>query len=381
MSVIDKTLIWWRAVPVDVEMGLVEYLSKNWKGEIFILSCLELENERKICQWDKKTYEKVHFIYRQDQQEIIDQLFLKDAIHIFSGIKGPQEKYLKLLKKLNSKRKDCVLVCESPSAYGNKIKRLIKNRLYPLLYGYYWKKYGSMFFTFFTLGKKADKLYNSYGWSSNIIYPFMYLPVVDAIVDNYHKTCTDRLKGIYLGRFRFSTKGVDDLMKAIDIVNNPKLQMDFVGGYGEDKDKVIEWCERSSSAKYKGTWHSDEIIKRLVDYDFIVVPSKCEGWNMAPYQSVCAGIGCIVSDKAGSEDLIENSASGIVYKSGDYVALSKILKKILDNNSIVNFWKENALAFQKKITIDTVGSYFVDVIKYQIGETETQPNCPWERKK
>ena len=49
MSVRDKTLIWWRAVPVDVEMGLVEYLSRNWKGDIFILSCLELENERKIC--------------------------------------------------------------------------------------------------------------------------------------------------------------------------------------------------------------------------------------------------------------------------------------------------------------------------------------------
>ena len=66
----------------------------------------------------------------------------------------------------------------------------------------------------------------------------------------------------------------------------------------------------------------------------------------------------------------------IVYKAEDYVGLSEILKNIMNNVSIIDFWKENALSFQNKISIDTVGSYFVDVIKYQIGEIGIQPNCP-----
>lgn len=381
MSVIDKALVWWREVPVDVEMGLVEYLSSNWKGKIYIVSCLGYENERKACKWGNGNFKNVKFIYGDlediENKGIIDSLLLADAIHIFSGIKGLQKKYLKILKRNNPRRKDCVLICESPSLYGSKIKRFIKKFLYPIIYGCYWMKYGKMFSVFFTMGQKAGKIYSSYGWDSKIIYPFMYLPIVDDTIKNTSELKGEKIKGVYIGRFMFSTKGTDDLMRALDILHDSRLEIDFAGGYGEDKDQVIEWCANCVSADYVGMWASNTIVKSMSKYDFVVVPSKYDGWNMAPYQSICAGIGCIVSDKAGSEEIIENSGSGVIFQAGNYQQLSDILSKIILDKSIVDDWKKRAVAFQDKISINQVGSYFIESIKYQYGEIKTKPYCPW----
>ena len=193
-----------------------------------------------------------------------------------------------------------------------------------------------MFSVFFTMGRKAAKIYSSYGCSSKIIYPFMYLPIVDDTIKTVKGTSCEKIKGLYVGRFRFSTKGTDDLMCALNIVHDSRLEMDFV-----------------------------------------VVPSKCDGWNMAPYQSICAGIGCIVPDRAGSEEIIESSGSGVVFQAGNYKQLSDILSKMILDKSIVDNWKKRAVDFQSHISIEQVGSYFIKTIKYQFGEIKTKPDCPW----
>ena len=105
MSVLDKILVWWREVPVDVEMGLVKYLSSNWKGYIYIIPCLGYEDERKVFKWESGDYKNVKFIYGnledKKNKDIIESLLSADAVHIFSGIKGLQKKYLSFLKKIS----------------------------------------------------------------------------------------------------------------------------------------------------------------------------------------------------------------------------------------------------------------------------------------
>ncbi len=386
MSITEKDLVWWREVPIDVESGFVHYLSEHWKGKIYIVSCLGFDESRKKCSWNSTEYENVQLIYGNldsvENEVIINDLLNLSAIHLFSGIKGKQKVYLDKLKSLNPNRKDCVLICESPSAYGRRIKKIIKGFLYHILYGYYHWKYGKMITAFFPMGYKAALKYISYGWERKKIFPFMYLPDIKPADSSATILNSDKIECLYLGRFKNSTKGVDVLIKAIDFLNDSKLHFNFVGGYGDDRDNVIKWCNESQYADYIGSWNQEDVVNMMAKTaSIVIVPSRYDGWNMAPYQSIFAGIGCIVSDKAGSEELIEFSQSGIIFKSDKYKELARILRKVSSNPSIIEKWRKNALLYRDKVSANTVGNYFVGSLKYSFGEITIKPECPWENKK
>ncbi len=385
MSVTDKKLVWWRDVPVDVESGLLHYIAKQWQNEVFIVSANKLEADRKKCAWKADLTDKITFVTGpeelQEQQKLITQLLQEDAIHIFSGIRGKHRIFLDQLKKEGRSKNSCILIMESPSLYGRKLKKAIKGFLYPILYRYYNLKYGTMFQAVLTMGVGAKKVYASYGWKENRIFPFMYLPLAECAVSRNEKSVSD-VRILYLGRFEYATKGVRILMDALeDIITSTKWTIDFVGGYGAQAEEVIEWCKKTENINYCGTWLSNEAIDKMSEYDFCVAPSLYDGWNMTPYQAIKAGIGCITTDQAGSQELIERSHAGVVVKAGNVDELRQILLEAIENNSVREEWKESAKKFQTQVSEEVVGKYFVDILNLAIGNETADRNikCPWLR--
>ena len=61
-SIEYKQLIWWRDVPIDVEWGLLDYLSKFWKGKIVIVCANDFSSERVSCSWKKQGDNNMEFI-------------------------------------------------------------------------------------------------------------------------------------------------------------------------------------------------------------------------------------------------------------------------------------------------------------------------------
>lgn len=382
-SVINKQIIWWRDVPIDVELGLLDYLSKNWKGKIIVICANTFERDRTSCLWDYRENNNVEFMVGDLDNKFnsheINNLINSDSIHLFSGIRGGHQKYLNKLRK--KKIHNCILFMESPSLYGKKIKKTIKQILYPLLYGYYNLKYGKMFKALFVMGHDAKNIYSRYGWNKNKIFEFIYLPKTNLpLKPNSNKNDLSMVKGLYIGRFDFETKGLNILMKSIDLIH-PKndWEIDFVGGYGKNKDEVIEWCLKNENVNFLGTWSYDCVVNNMAHYDFCIVPSLYDGWNMAPLQSINAAIGCIVSNNAGSNSLIKNSKSGEVFQAGNSIELKKILENAIDNIELRESWKSNAAKFQKFICNDAVGKYFIDVLLYVFEEERNMPTCPWEK--
>lgn len=382
-SVINKNLIWWRDVPVDVEWGLLTYLEKNWQGKITIVCANGYDDERSLCLWKEEDNKKIEFIVGNLDNDInkekIKRLIDKESIHLVSGIKGGHHPYLDIMKK--KKINSCILVMESPSLYGKNIIKLAKKILYPLQYGYYSLKYGKMFKALLVMGHDAKKIYTNYGWKKNKIFEFIYLPKEYKVSTvNLENNKSSVVKGLYIGRFDFEAKGVHILMKAINLIR-PKnnWQIDFVGGYGKNKDEVQKWCLNTKNVNYLGTWDYNSVVQNMTTYDFCIVPSVYDGWNMGAIQSIYASIGCIISDNAGSDSLIKNSKSGEIFKAGDSLNLKNILEKIIDDDDLRNKWKTNAEKFQKNISVNIVGKYFIDVILYVFEEERNKPICPWKK--
>ncbi len=380
----NKSIVWWRDVPIDVEWGLLDYLSAHWQSDIYIVCANDFREDRRICSWDTKPKKNVHFIIGDlkstTRKKEIKQLLEMDALHIFSGIKGGHRWCLDMLRKKFPEGHNSIIIMESPSLYGSKIKRRLKKLMYPIIYRYYNVKYGKMFNALLTMGNQAKNIYASYGWRKDKIYPFMYLPRIEHNSEDINLKHRNRIKALYIGRFEYATKGVKILMDAIEHINMPeKCHFDFVGGYGAQKDEIIAWCNNTSNVDFCGSWSSDSVIDKMMEYDLCVIPSLYDGWNMAPFQTINAGIGCLISNRAGSYELIESSGAGKVFGVDDYEMLKDILNEIISNPTIVDEWKENADLFQQRISQETVGDYFMQIIQYCFGEIEQMPRCPWQK--
>lgn len=373
----NKKLVWWRDVPIDVEIGLLTYLSKVWKNDIYIISANDYEAARKQCLWNTDSFDNVHMITgnldEKSNKALTEKLLAEDNVNIFSGVRGGHKKYLDYLN--NDKKHKCVIVMESPSLFGTNLKYTVKKIAYPILYGSYYRKYKSVVKGLFALGEKGVNIYTSYGWRN--VFDFMYLPCLH----KQEKSAANKpaeIRMLYIGRFDYSVKGVNVLMDAIDKLDaKNKWSIDLVGGYGAKKDEVIAWCERTPGANYIGSWESGLVVEKMTDYDFCIVPSISDGWNLTPLQTLNAGIGCIITDNAGSQELIRNSGAGIVVKSNNIVELKSALEYALENREQVMKWKEKALSYADKVSTENVGSYFVKALKYCFGESEERPECPW----
>lgn len=376
-EILDRPLVWWRDVPIDVEIGLLSYLSRVWNNTIYIVSANDYEMARKQCNWATDEYSNVHLITGPDaingQAALINQLISDDRVlHLSSGIKGGHRVFL---DKLNShKGKKCVFIMELPSLYGSPIKRTIKRAIYPVLYRGYFSQYAGIVSGLFSMGRDATREYKRYGWGKTLA--FMYLPKLES--KPKATQMNDVLRMLYIGRFDFKIKGLDVMMKAIDMLpQGLPWRIDLVGGYGKDKDQVLTWCKHTAQAQYIGTWSSDEVVEKMAAYDVCIVPSRYDGWNMTPQQAIHAGIGCIVTNGAGSQELIERSGAGRVIPRNDPNALSKAIEEAARNPAQVQRWKDHTQEYVDKISIENVGKYFVEGLSYFYGFTDSKPQIPW----
>lgn len=372
-------LIYWRDVPIDVEWGAFEYIANNWRNKIIVVCMKDFEDERRKCNWQNNNLNNIETIIvdkinnkEKELMNIIDKY--PNAIHMFAGLRGEKQKYLKYCIKNNKK---IVIIAERPFLYGNKIKIAAKKFAFFMMYSYYNAIWSKNINCFLPMGSIGVKTYNKYGWSKKKLFPFMYNPKLPLI--KIKDRVVDIPKFLYIGRFDKNSKGVDILMKSIDLLDDDKnWKVDLVGGYGDITDEVIEWCKNKKNVEFVGTWDSDTVCYKMANYDVCIVPSKYDGWNLTPNQAINCGIGTIITDEAGSDELIRESNSGIVVKANDVGDLTNAINYVIENPNIIKKWRNKAIQYSKKISSEVVGQYFIDIMDYTFNnEQNKRPACPW----
>ena len=379
-------IIFWRSVPIDVGKGDFEFFAKFWAGNIYVVSHKDYPEERKACGYENDFYENVKYIALDNfadpegvAKSIIEENY--NAIHVFNGIRENNSLLLKYLINVCKKKKIEPLVAvmaERPNLFGSPLKKIIKKTLYKIIYGTLAKRYDKYIGCFLAMGQYGVRCYKEYGFSEEKLYPYMYCPKLDNVETINH--VADKVRFLYIGRFDFSAKGVDVLMKAFSgLPESDKWALDMVGGYGENKDEIVEWCN-GVNVRFLGHWDSRDICIKMQDYDVCLVPSKYDGWNLIPNQAINCGIATIISDEAVSDELIKYSGAGYVFKSNDEKALKSILEKVVQEKNIINEWKMATKKYKDKISGKTVGKYLYDIIQYTFNNSQTKPSCPWVNK-
>jgi starch synthase len=145
---------------------------------------------------------------------------------------------------------------------------------------------------------------------------------------------------VYHGRIEISRKGLDILMDAWKQVCGDRPGRDLrllLVGTGSDADKLRDLI---ATLQLQGiTWVDEYVRDRsaiqrfLSAADVYILPSRHEGFPVAPLEAMACGLPVVAADAPGVPDILEGgeASGGLVVPRGNATALASALGRVLDN--------------------------------------------------
>lgn len=142
------------------------------------------------------------------------------------------------------------------------------------------------------------------------------------------------------GRIDLHRKGLDVLLEAWQQVYRDRPDKDLrllLVGTGSDAEKLRD---RIATMQLQGVIWVDEYVRDrtairryLSAADVYTLPSRHEGFPVAPIEAMACGLPVVAADAPGVPDILEGgeASGGLVVPRGDVVALALALGRILDN--------------------------------------------------
>ena len=363
-----------RHTPIDVDFEMYGRFAQLWESKVTVFADTSFSEERIRCGYrESSPYFETIFV---DKNGINIEKYIcehKDAIFIIYGIDRAES-----LWDILNKNAICFgIISERDNSLVSKDLKTTVRRELAFLRRMRHRNVAQSAKFFWAMGQMGvDCFKKQYGIREQILYDFMYCdgnPYQG--VRKYESGNPVRM--VYIGRFDYLIKGVDILLDAIKNVTG-KYELDLVGGYGNNREDVLERIKEMPNVKFLGAWPNQEIAKRLTAYDLIIVPSNLDGWNLHCNIAIKAGIGVISTDQAVSDELVTACKNGLVVPAGNRMEMKKAIQTVLDHPEILNRWKANTVPYEKRISDETVAQYLVDALDYSVlGIGKQKPKCPW----
>jgi glycosyltransferase involved in cell wall biosynthesis len=240
------------------------------------------------------------------------------SIHLFSS-PFEQPKFMLALFLATWQRLPVHLISEpySPLALGyqSDAKRTLngmKQRLRPWAYRLYgwWLK--DRVRGVFAISQLSVAQYRSIGMAASKIQPFGYFVPehVNSPSAAERPARTEACHGIFVGTL-IARKGVAELVSAVGTLRNAdglNLVVDVYGA-GDANAFAFDDCAVRHAGRIP-FGHAQSVIAR---YDFLVLPSRYDGWGVVINEAVLAGVPVICSDRVGAGALVRRWGCGLVY--------------------------------------------------------------------
>lgn len=169
---------------------------------------------------------------------------------------------------------------------------------------------------------------------------------------------------VCVARYRYQ-KGLDVLLHAWKAVHArmPEARLALVGG-GALHAQLVAMAEAlgiAASIEFRDLMR--DVRPALAEADGFVLPSRYEGMPNALIEAMAAGLPCVATRVSGSEDLIEDGASGLLVPPNDPNQLATALLRVLTDRAAARAMGEAARerivrSFnQRTLVEDTIALY------------------------
>jgi len=193
---------------------------------------------------------------------------------------------------------------------------------------------------------------------------------------------TDDFLITYVGRLE-ERKGIDTLLEAIYLINNPNIQLVIVGGPPTDKP-FLSWAELSKEPYLKymlmideygiekqvtftGGKNQDQLSKYYSAADITVIPSYYEPFGMTAIEAMACGSSVIASRVGGLKSTVKENQVGALFEPRNAAQLAEKIKIIFDQPSINKELRKNARPyvednFSWKYVAKSVAAVYQDLL-------------------
>jgi len=165
------------------------------------------------------------------------------------------------------------------------------------------------------------------------------------------------VKVVFAGRY-MQRKGVYDLLTAFEKANfDFPARLDLFGDCEEEKVRKIAKNSMKKDCINVSYWieHS-EYLKKLPDYDFLVLPSHIEVFPMSILEAMGVGLPVIGTFVGGIPEMIENNKNGVLFEARNIDELINALEKLVNNLELrtelgKNAWIDAKARFSPEIIL------------------------------
>ena len=371
---VKPAVFFWQNMPAHHQTGALDAFAGTWGAPVYGVWAEDISSDRRGDGWQasRRSHLRDVFLPSVGWREKVDELASDNpgAIHVFSGV-GAYPAVTRAARIIMSQpRPKVALIVETAlKSPWRRLPSTLKS-----IYHYYpvRAKIGAVM----AIGSLAENFFRSIGFKESQVYPYLYQ--CDAPQISVAKTSSDEFKIAFVGRLA-GYKGLDLLIEALVSLGDRAWSL---GVYGDGPAKAelqgtVKRLGLASRIHFHGLIASDAVVSALSKHDLCVVPSRYDGWGMATSEALQAGIPALVSDAAGSRDIIRVSGAGDVFPSGNVHVLNSLLAHRLDNPGIILEEKRRARAYAQKISPNNVGRYLAESFEHAFLGKTPRPQADW----
>ncbi|MDO4965265.1 MAG: glycosyltransferase [Lachnospiraceae bacterium] len=193
------------------------------------------------------------------------------------------------------------------------------------------------------------KMFNSY---PDKCYKFGYFPVhkeydIEKLLKEKKEKANGKVSILWLGRM-LKLKHPEMMVKAAKKLKDKGYDFSVhMVGEGEMRpvcEKLTKDYGLEDVISFENFLSPDEARNKMADYQIYVMTSnKLEGWGSVIYEGLNAGCAVVASHICGATPwLVEDGKCGLVFKSEDVNSLTEKLKKLLDEENLIDEYGEAA---------------------------------------
>ncbi len=188
--------------------------------------------------------------------------------------------------------------------------------------------------TFVAISKKIEAHYRPYVGRQNIRMIYNGVKPFRTIKGKQHSDAITRL--CIVGLLQESKRQIDVLYAANELVNSRKVKdfKIFIIGDGDSvyEEKLSEYIKNNKLTDYViMTGRKDNIPEILQKMDVGIIASSAEAFGRVTVEYMMAGLAVVASDGGACGEIIDNDITGLLYTSGDYVALADKMQTLIQD--------------------------------------------------
>jgi glycosyltransferase involved in cell wall biosynthesis len=176
---------------------------------------------------------------------------------------------------------------------------------------------------------------------------------------------------VYHGRIEIHRKGLDILLNAWQLITSTRPHQDLrllLVGTGSDANQLRQ---RIESMGLHGVLWIDEYVRDRIAIqrylsaaDIYTLPSRHEGFPVAPLEAMSCSLPVVATDAPGVPDILDKgeASGGLIVPRDNSEALATALSRVLDNETLRQELSQQARLRAECFSLETIGKQLRDFL-------------------